>query len=97
MRVWNIHGLLVGDDLDPALDLLGVSICLVCHTADALTSGILAVFKKCGDLKGGCGEGAQLLARGDSGGRGSGGWRDLMVGGAGQVGGTAAAPAWRNN
>ena len=45
MGALDVHGLLVGDDLDPALDLQDVSICLISHTVGALTSGMSAVLQ----------------------------------------------------
>lgn len=41
----NIHGLLVGDDLDPALDLRDVSISFALRMVGAPTSGMLAVLQ----------------------------------------------------
>ena len=39
----DIHGLLVGDDLDPALDLRMISLRFLSRVVGARTSGMLAV------------------------------------------------------
>ena len=44
-RVLDVHGLLVGDDLDPALDLRNISVSSGFVTVGALTSGILAALQ----------------------------------------------------
>lgn len=43
MRAVDVHGLLVGDDLDPALDLRAVSTRFATQGSGAITSGMLAV------------------------------------------------------